>query len=120
MIEFSAFLIEIDCIKRAYKGFAQILIEGLVGVIAFVDGLQKVKKHSGRFVEGLWVCEDFVQSSVPVVLWSGSCCEGLYSEVLRRVHGSARLEIWLIPRWGPYHGWVGGAENAERGRIHRV
>ena len=35
----------------------------------------------------------------PVVLWSGSGGEGLYSEVLRRVHGSARLEGW---------GWGGG------------
>ena len=25
----------------------------------------------------------------PVVLWSGSCAEGLYNEALRRVHGSA-------------------------------
>ena len=31
-----------------------------------------------------------------------------FKEVLRRVHGSARLEIWRIPRWGPYHGGVGG------------
>ena len=43
-----------------------------------------------------------------VVLWSRSGGEGLYSEVLRRVHGSDRLEIWLIPRWGPFHGGDGG------------
>ena len=44
--------------------------------------------------------------------------EGL-REVLRRVHGSGRLKMWLIPRWGPCHGGEvggGGAETAERGR----
>ena len=30
---------------------------------------------------------------------------------VQRVHGSGRIEIWLIPRWGPYH--ARGAENAE-------
>ena len=44
---------EIDCFNSVYKGFVQILIEGLVGVIAFVDGLQKVKEFSGGFVVGL-------------------------------------------------------------------
>ena len=52
---------------------------------------------SGGFVEGLWVCEGFIESlaeayegAPPVVLWSGSCVEGLESvckKVLERFCG---------------------------------
>ena len=44
----------------------------------------------------------------PVVLW---CLQEGFREVLQRVHGSGKIEIWLIPRWGPYDGeggWGGG------------
>ena len=44
--------------------------------MAFVDCLQKVREFSGGFVERLWVCDGFIESLV-VVLWSGSCGEGL-------------------------------------------
>ena len=50
-------------------------MEGLLWVIDFVDGLQKVREFSGGFVEGLWVCEAFIESLVQAYegnppLWS--------------------------------------------------
>ena len=36
---------------------------------------QKVREFSGGFVEGLWV--EAYEGTPPVVLWSGSCGEGL-------------------------------------------
>ena len=38
------------------------------------------------------------------VVWVQRVSEKVLEKVLRRVHGSARLEIWRIPRWGPCHG----------------
>ena len=46
--------------------------------------LQKAREFSGGLVEGLWVCEGFIEFLVEayegpplVVLWSGSFGEGL-------------------------------------------
>ena len=50
------------------------------------------------------------------VVWVQSVSEKVLEKVLRRVHGSARLEIWRVPRWRPCQG---GTENAELGRRYR-
>ena len=49
-------------------------MEGCLGVIAFVDGLQKVGEFSGGFVEGsFWVCEGFIGSLVEAYEGSHPC-----------------------------------------------
>ena len=73
MIEVYPYLVEIDCLKRVYKGFVKILIKGLLGVIAFVYGLQKRFRVSGGFVEGLWRYEHFVEPLVEAYGSTPSC-----------------------------------------------
>ena len=58
--------------------FLYIFIEGLLGVIAFIDGLQKLKEFSGRF-DGFSRFRKLMEVTPcgPVVLWPGSCGDGL-------------------------------------------
>ena len=52
LIQFYTDLMEKDFFKIVFRGFYRI-VEGLQRALALIDGLQKVREFSGRFVEGL-------------------------------------------------------------------
>ena len=91
--------------------FDEFLVEVIRGYSFDIDGLQKLRVFSTGFVEGLWGLHGILSESLrryraPVVLWS----DGLgpvvrvhrwfagrfqtgFREVLRRVHGSGKLDM---------------------------
>ena len=92
MIEFDRVLYrsyrERLCLECLYRFFRS--VEGLQGVIAVLDSLQRFKEFSEGFTEFL---VEAYEGTTPGVLWSG-CIEGLkegVAEVLPGVHGSGRL-----------------------------
>ena len=42
-------------------------------MLAFVDGLQEAREFSGGLVEGLWVCEGFIESLVEAYEGNPTC-----------------------------------------------
>ena len=92
-------------------------MEVIRGYSFYIDGLQKLREFSTGFVEGLWRVHGILRRyRAPVVLWSdglgpvvrvyrwfaGGFQTG-FREVLRRVHGSGKLDmVASINRGTPY------------------